>query len=264
MVRSADARNVLLRARYAFAVAQLELRRLRILRVELRRLRIVRARKQYDPNQPRVPAGNPDGGQWTGQGGRGGGPRSEYAQLRPRRLPGGYRIIGGRAHVATPAQEARLDITAAQARALVREVQRHDPSWRPMPSIYDGVEGQILANQSDARQAAARLRELGASEPVSQSLQEIILRDGKPLGSQVRRARAGVRTVTREEFDKLLENIGPGAELVPSPHGYRGQWYRRPDGSIFGVRRSDQNGITFDVIRNNHPQIDNGYKVHKK
>ena len=28
---------------------------------------------KYDPNQPRVPAGNPDGGQWTDAGG-GGGP----------------------------------------------------------------------------------------------------------------------------------------------------------------------------------------------
>ena len=24
---------------------------------------------KYDPNQPRVPAGNPDGGQWTDEGG---------------------------------------------------------------------------------------------------------------------------------------------------------------------------------------------------
>src|SRR3981189_102579 len=26
-------------------------------------------RSHFDPNQPRVPAGHPDGGQWTGQGG---------------------------------------------------------------------------------------------------------------------------------------------------------------------------------------------------
>jgi hypothetical protein len=25
--------------------------------------------RKYDPNQPRVPAGNPDGGQWTSEGG---------------------------------------------------------------------------------------------------------------------------------------------------------------------------------------------------
>lgn len=107
MFRSADSQSVLLKARYAFAVAQLE----------LRRLLISRAHKQYNPNQPRVPAGNSDGGQWTRGGGSGSGPRSQFAQLRPRRLPVGHRIIGGRAHAVTPAQEARLDVTAAQARA---------------------------------------------------------------------------------------------------------------------------------------------------
>ncbi len=59
MFRSADTQKVLLKARYAFAVAQLELRQLLILRT----------RKQFNPNQPRVPAGNYDGGQWTDGGG---------------------------------------------------------------------------------------------------------------------------------------------------------------------------------------------------
>jgi hypothetical protein len=49
MLRSAGSPSDLLKARYAFAVAQLE----------PRRLLIARARKQYNPNQPRVPAGNP-------------------------------------------------------------------------------------------------------------------------------------------------------------------------------------------------------------
>lgn len=29
--------------------------------------------RKFNPNQPRVPAGNPDGGQWTDGGGSGGG-----------------------------------------------------------------------------------------------------------------------------------------------------------------------------------------------
>ena len=44
----------------------------RVVEVKLDKLR--RAVKAgFDPNQPRVPAGNPDGGQWTGTGGGGGG-----------------------------------------------------------------------------------------------------------------------------------------------------------------------------------------------
>lgn len=235
-------------------------------RLELTRLRIARSRKRYDPNQPRVPAGNADGGQWSGEGGRGGGgsPRSQYAQLRPRPIPGGNRIIGGRVQTVTPAQEARLDVTAAQARALVREVQRRDPSWKPRSSIYEGAEGQILANQADAQQAAARLRELGGREPILRPMQDAILPNGQPIGTRNARARSDVRTVTRQEFRELLESVSPDAQSIPSPPGYRGHWYQRPDGSVFGVRRSEQNGMTFDVIRNDHQQIGRGYKVHKK
>ena len=38
------------------------------LRVEIRFQRLLRALKAYNPNQPRVPAGNSDGGQWTSEG----------------------------------------------------------------------------------------------------------------------------------------------------------------------------------------------------
>lgn len=39
-------------------------------RMQLALLKLQRAlRRKYDPNQPRVPAGNPDGGQWTSEGG---------------------------------------------------------------------------------------------------------------------------------------------------------------------------------------------------
>jgi len=84
------------------------------------------------------------------------------------------------------------------------------------------------------------------------------------IGSRERRARLGLRTVSPREFRDLLEAVSPDAVEVPSPPRYEGQWYQRPDGSIFGVRRSERNGITFDVIRSNHPSINSGDKVHKK
>jgi hypothetical protein len=34
-------------------------------RLELQRLHAQRLARKYSPEQPRVPAGNPDGGQWT-------------------------------------------------------------------------------------------------------------------------------------------------------------------------------------------------------
>src|SRR5215213_5513772 len=128
--------KTLLEVRYALSRAELE----------IRSLRLARALKRFNASQPRVPAGHPDGGQWTDGGGGGGTPRAELVTLRPR-APA-RRVIGGRAYPVTPAQEARLDITAAQARALVREVQRHDPALAP----------EIRVNEFDAQQAAARLQ----------------------------------------------------------------------------------------------------------
>ena len=77
----------------------------------------------------------------------------------------------------------------------------------------------------------------------------------------------GVQTNERgspSEFNSLLEALTPGSQVIQSPPGYRGIWYRRPDGAIFGVRRSDDHGITVDVIQNNNPHIPNGYKVHQQ
>jgi hypothetical protein len=61
-----------------------------------------------------------------------------------------------------------------------------------------------------------------------------------------------------------LKLLRRGARVIQSPVGYHGVWYQRPDGSVFGVRRSEGNGITIDVIQHDHPIITNGYKVHQK
>ena len=84
------------------------------------------------------------------------------------------------------------------------------------------------------------------------------------LGSRQGRASEETRTVTRPEFNELLEALSPDAQPITPPRSYEGLWYQRPDGSIFGVRRSKDNGITIDVIRSNHPSIRDGEKVHKK
>jgi len=155
-------------------------------------------------------------------------------------------------------------VSAARARALVREVQRHDPNWRPTPSLYEGVEGEILANESAAVQATARLRELSRAEPVRGPMEEILMPNGQHVGMRYRNTDGRTRTVTLSEFNNLLEALAPGSQIVQSPVGYRGFWYRRPDGSIFGVRRSEAHGITIDVIRYDHLDIPNGYKVHQQ
>jgi hypothetical protein len=84
MFRPADRKTVLLQARYALAVAQLEVRRLRM---------AIRP-KRFNPSQPRIPAGHPNGGRWTSGGnGRETSQQSESAHLR--REPPSFRVAGG-------------------------------------------------------------------------------------------------------------------------------------------------------------------------
>ena len=133
-----------------------------------------RIARKYSPNQPRVPRGNPGGGQWIGVGGESGRndarvisdatpdplrPNAQYAQNRPR---GGFNrvIINGQQVEPTPGQQARLAVVEAQAQDAIRRVQELDPKWRPEPSAYESVEGLIGAYQADARQAQDRATEL--------------------------------------------------------------------------------------------------------
>jgi hypothetical protein len=66
---------------------QLERSQLLRFKSSLERIRREIFARKYDPNQPRVPAGNPDGGQWTsGTGGEGttNDPMESYAAARRR------------------------------------------------------------------------------------------------------------------------------------------------------------------------------------
>lgn len=126
------------------------------LRLQAAMLRLsVGLKAGFRRDQPRVPRGQPEGGQWTKVPG--------YAQVyrvARRRAGGGQIRIGGRWHSITPAQEARLQVSAGAMRDAVKRVQSADPHWRPRPQAYETVEGQIRANEAIRLQAELRLFEL--------------------------------------------------------------------------------------------------------
>jgi hypothetical protein len=119
-----------------------------------------RIERKYSSNQPRVPRGNPDGGQWTSDGRVRNGrqdPRilsdvtsdridsgTQYAQSRTRGAFGRV-VINGQRVEPSPAQQVRLTVVEAQAREAIRRVQELDPKWQPAPSAYESVEGLIAA-----------------------------------------------------------------------------------------------------------------------
>jgi hypothetical protein len=132
-----------------------------------------RAHDHYDPNQPRVPKGHPDGGQWTNDYHE--VANSEFADQdnyralsdlvpedfwRPGAQYASRRVVGGRGGPPTPGQLARLEAARIRARDAIRRVHERDPTWEPQPSVYSTVEGQIAAAQATAREAEIYFQKL--------------------------------------------------------------------------------------------------------
>ena len=132
--------------------------------------------KDYDPDQPRVPAGNSDGGQWTSEGGSSPSNDSRIisdATADNTWIPGaqyaggieeneGENRIRGEPLEGTPAQEARLAAAEARWQNLVTQVQTLDPNWKPTPGVYETIEGQIVDLEAQAQEAQDRLSELAS------------------------------------------------------------------------------------------------------
>src|SRR6478735_3995047 len=112
MSLSALPRRELIEVRYALAAA----------RFAVAGMRVSLALRRFNPGQARLPAGSAGGGRWTAGGGAGGPAVLVPVSSRPRSASGATRVIRGRVHEVTPGQQARLDVTAAQARAAIREV----------------------------------------------------------------------------------------------------------------------------------------------
>lgn len=118
----------------------------------------------YDPNWPRVPRGNPDGGEWTDRGGR-----TRIAQNVP---PGGRLplirsvTINGRQVELTPGQAARIDAAALRTNAALQRVREIDHNWRPTPGLINATPEEAVRRSEDiARQTENRLTELGRLPP---------------------------------------------------------------------------------------------------
>lgn len=129
----------------------------------------------YDPNQPRVPKGHPDGGQWTEAGSGESGreiasdvtpdnqwmPGNRYAQnAGPRFVP---IRVGGQLFYMEGGQAGRLATAQARAHDAINRVRQVDREWKPRPSArYETVEGLIRTFEAEAVQAEARIAELAS------------------------------------------------------------------------------------------------------
>jgi hypothetical protein len=170
----------------------------------------------FNPDQPRVPAGHPDGGQWTSEGGgKPGNQQQVMSDVTPDndwQLGAQYASKGGgrkppdrineRSSDPEPGQAARLAIAEARAQEAIARVRALDPNWRPKPGFEQSVEGQIRAYEAQAEQAQVRLRELTRFQT------EPIIPKQRP-GSQKER-----NDIAREIAQWLVKNLGRVVEGV--------------------------------------------------
>ncbi len=126
--------------------------------------------RKYSPDQPRVPAGSSDGGQWTDGGGGsfadidrgddiGASGAAQIAQNNRGRGTVSLRA-GGQTFEATPAQVMRLSNATNASNGAVARVREIDPNWRPSPSAYESAEGAIRAREAEAAEALVRFETL--------------------------------------------------------------------------------------------------------
>ena len=88
--------------------------------------------------------------------------------------------------------------------------------------------------------------------------------EGERIGSRTPGAAENVRTVTPAQFEELrIELMGSAKRRGPDPR-YDGVWYRRQDGSEFGLRISHEHGLTIDVLRSDHPLLRDGFRIHRR
>jgi hypothetical protein len=125
----------------------------RLLQLEFRQIRyLLERRAGFRPDQPRVPAGRPDGGRWTDAGP--GGLLQPVNARRPR--SGQPIIINGRLLEMSPAQATRMSMADMNLRAALARVREVDPRWRPTPQAYETIEGQIRSLEAQTAEANSR------------------------------------------------------------------------------------------------------------
>jgi hypothetical protein len=105
----------------------------------------------FNSEQPRVPRGNPDGGQWT----------RVAASNSPR--TGSRGRYGANFPGATYHQQSRLDLEIARTENALRQIRRYDLTWKPsVQSLTEpgSIEGAIRNAEARAQQAESYLDQL--------------------------------------------------------------------------------------------------------
>ena len=106
------------------------------------------------------------------------------------------------------------------------------------------------------------MERFGNNVSSSQRIQGILKPDGKLIGA-VKGTDKSIRTVSKDKFDDVVNQLQEIKVKPVDKPNYKGQWYEAVDGKGgFGIRNSDKNGTTIDL---NFPDVSNkAIKIHYK
>jgi hypothetical protein len=182
--------------------------------------------RKYNPNQPRVPGGSTDGGQWTSGGG-------ELAFTVYPQRPGLGGGIGSGSGVGL-GSGSPFGLGGGGSGGL----------GGILVAGIGSVIGQIL---SQVVREGIRAAFGSKVKPTG----DILAPGGKAVGQNLKGTGRGIQTVNQTEFNAIKQDLFAGAKQVPGPKGYEGNVFQRPDGTQFGIRISKTSGETIDIFKGN-------------
>lgn len=185
----------------------------------------LRGKAGFDPDQPRVPAGNPSGGQWT-RVGVGTGRRVEATTSARRKPTGSTAPEAPRKPVSAGKAPNGIEVVEATFRATSRGRAIRDTSGREAWERYSDVrraDGSVAGRAVDMRDGSRILEAAPANGEVVAASHIVKPKDGAPL---LFRVEDGVQTVRDASGNPLLRsewtNNGPVRLPVSRPAAISG------------------------------------------
>jgi hypothetical protein len=113
------------------------------------------------------------------------------------------------------------------------------------PEAAEGGSGAAPTEAAAPKPSESAAETAPATRPLTTL--EIVAPGSTWIGEVNKGATPYVRTVTASQFQQIEKALLEGAKIVSKPSYTAGTWYRRNDSSEFGIRNSDQNGLTIDI-----------------
>jgi filamentous hemagglutinin len=145
---------------------------------------------------------------------------------------------------------------------IVPQTDRQVGNTADKTPIYQDAQGNFYVLDSAGNKVATDSS--GVAFAAVKTLSDILAPGGQPVGQKVGGAGPGITTVTRDQFVQIETQLLNGATPTTTPASYPGTFYQRADGTVIGIRISDANGPTIEVINPGSSGLPKDFKVHQQ